>query len=93
MAVANSSLEGVIGLFEESCAAFTQLVANADEAADAMDFTGKLHELSLQAGRVQGLGAALTTLTGDQMWHDRVETTLAEYLGSSIAQDSNGHGG
>ncbi len=85
------NLETVISLFDESCATFRRLLANADEVADAMDFTGKLHELAIQAGRVQGLGEALAALSGDQTWHTRVTMTLREYLDSSIDQDSNGH--
>ena len=82
-----SGLSAVIALFEENCDAFSRLVVNADEIADATDFTGKLHDLSLTAGRVQGVGEALTLVTGD-----RVEMTLREYLGSSTADEANGRG-
>lgn len=79
-----AEIETVIGLFEESCTAFRRLLANADEAADAMDFTGKLHDLAIQAGRVQGLGEALAALTGEVSWKTRVTMTLREYLGSPV---------
>jgi len=83
-------LQRVITLFEENCAAFAHLVINADEVADATDFTGKLHDLSLTAGRVQGLGAALATFTGDTMWHTRARAALREYLEPSTPQDEGG---
>ena len=87
------TLPRVIALFDQSCDAFARLVANADEAADAMDFTGKLHDLSLAAGRVQGLGEALYAFTGDAGWRERADAALRTYLGSSIVRESNGHGG
>ncbi len=80
-------LQRVITLFEESCAAFAHLVINADEVADATDFTGKLHDLSMTAGRVQGLGAALAAFTGDTLWHTRARAVLREYLEPSAPQD------
>ncbi len=83
-------LQGVITLFEQNCTAFAHLVINADEVADATDFTGKLHDLSLTAGRVQGLGAALATFTGDTMWHARARAALREYLEPSTPQDEGG---
>jgi hypothetical protein len=86
------ALAAVIARFDESCAVFARLVANADEAADAMDFTGKLHDLSLAAGRVQGLGDALALYTGDAVWGARADATLREYLGASTLPEGNGHG-
>lgn len=83
----------VAALFDESCAAFGRLVANADEAADAMDFTGKLHDLSLSAGRVLGLSEALAAFTGSGEWHDRAAAVLREYLGASGAHDDTAGAG
>ena len=90
MKPAGAGLQTVITLFEESCAAFAHLVINADEVADATDFTGKLHDLSLTAGRVQGLGAALAAFTGDAVWHDHARAALREYLEPSAPQDEGG---
>src|SRR5205807_7285452 len=63
-------------LFESSCDAFRQALGDSEIAADAVDFTGRLHDLSLAAGRVQALGEALTLLTGDQSWNVRANDTL-----------------
>ena len=71
-------------LFEASCAAFQHALATADDAADAIDFTGHMHDLSLSAGRVQALGEALVLLTGDQQWNRVAATTLGGYLGGSL---------
>jgi hypothetical protein len=58
-----------------------------------MDFTGKLHDLSLSAGRVQGLAEALSLITDETTWQERAEATLRAYLGSSTPRESNGRGG
>lgn len=72
-------------LFEASCDAFQRALGDSDDAADAIDFTGRMHELSLTAGRVQALGEALVLLTGDQDWNRRVKEVLRGYLDTSSA--------
>ena len=67
-------------LFESSCDTFRQALGDSENAADAMDFTGSLHNLSLAAGRVQALGEALTLLTGDPTWKEQANDTLRSYL-------------
>jgi hypothetical protein len=67
-------------LFESSCDTFRQALGDSENAADAMDFTGSLHDLSLAAGRVQALGEALTLLTGDPAWQEQANDTLRSYL-------------
>ena len=81
------TIQRVTALFDESCARFTRLVVDADEVADATDFTGKLHELSLTAGQVQGLAEALAVFTGDLVWRDRATATLREYLEPSTSHE------
>jgi len=66
--------------FENGCDEFLRALSDSDDAADAVDFTGKLHELSLAAGRVQAFGEALTLLTGDQAWNERAHDLLRTYL-------------
>jgi len=68
--------------FESGCDEFLRALSDSDEAADAVDFTGKLHELSLAAGRVQAFAEALTLLTGDQTWNERAREMLRAYLTS-----------
>lgn len=70
-------------LFDASCEAFQSALGDSDDAADAIDFTGRMHELSLTAGRVQALGEALVLLTGDQDWNRRVKEVLRGYLDTS----------
>jgi hypothetical protein len=67
-------------LFESSCDTFRQALGNSENAADATDFTGSLHDLSLAAGRVQALGEALTLLTSDPSWKEQANDTLRSYL-------------
>jgi hypothetical protein len=73
-------VEAVIRLFEASCDLFREALSQSESAADAVDFTGHLHDLSLTAGRVQALGEALTALTGNQSWVDRADEVLRSYL-------------
>lgn len=68
-------------LFEASCESFYRALNESDDAADAIDFTGHMHDLSLSAGRVQALGEALVLLTGDQTWNQRAAEALRGYLG------------
>lgn len=67
-------------LFDESCERFRETLGESESAADAVDFTGHMHNLSLAAGRVQALGEALALLTGDQSWNDRAAEVLRNYL-------------
>ena len=69
-------LEAVIRLFEASCDSFREALGRSESAADAVDFTGHMHELSLSAGRVQALGEALTAMTGDRSWVARADEVL-----------------
>ena len=69
-------------LYESSCETFRRALHDSDIAADAVDFTGRLHDLSLAAGRVQALGEALTLLTGDQSWNEQATDLLRSYLTS-----------
>jgi sugar (pentulose or hexulose) kinase len=71
-------------LFESSCERFRQALSESEAAADAVDFTGHMHDLSLSAGRVQALGEALTLLTGDQSWSRRAAEVLRNYLISDL---------
>lgn len=72
-------------LFEASCESFSRALGDSDDAADALDFTGRMHDLSLAAGRVQALGEALVMLTGDQEWSQRAVETLRGYLDAGTA--------
>lgn len=72
-------------LFDEACETFTHALGDSDTAADAVDFTGSMHEMALAAGRVQAFGEALALLTGDQTWNTRAVDVLRSYLGSSPA--------
>jgi len=67
-------------LFDRSCEIFRQALGDSESAADAVDFTGRLHDLSLSAGRVQAFGEALTVLTGNQLWNERAYEVLRNYL-------------
>lgn len=73
-------------LFESSCDRFREALGDSESAADAVDFTGRLHELALAAGRVQALGEALSLLTGDQAWNTRAAEALHAYLGPDSAE-------
>ena len=70
-------------VFESSCE-HLQALGESESAADAVDFTGHMHELSLAAGRVQALGEALSLLTGDQSWNKRAADVLRNYLSSDL---------
>ena len=74
------SIAALQRLFEGSCEAFRQALGDSESAADAVDFTGRLHELALAAGRVQAFGEALTVLTGDQSWNESAADVLRSYL-------------
>src|SRR5262249_23470145 len=74
------NLDAVIRLFEASCDSFREALGQSESAADAVDFTGHMHNLSLTAGRVQALGEALTALTGNESWVARAEEVLRNYL-------------
>lgn len=69
-------------LFEHSCEQFRLALGESESAADAVDFTGHMHDLSLAAGRVQALGEALALLTGDQAWNAQAADVLRAYLSS-----------
>ncbi len=71
-------------VFESSCEQFRQALGESEAAADAVDFTGHMHDLSLAAGRVQALGEALSLLTGDQAWNKRAADVLRSYLSSDL---------
>jgi sugar (pentulose or hexulose) kinase len=71
-------------VFESSCEQFRQALGESEAAADAVDFTGHMHDLSLAAGRVQALGEALSLLTGDQNWNKRAADVLRNYLSSDL---------
>ena len=71
-------------VFESSCEQFRQALGESEAAADAVDFTGHMHDLSLAAGRVQALGEALALLTGDQSWNKRAADVLRNYLSSDL---------
>ena len=73
-------------LFEASCETFRRALNASDDAADAIDFTGHMHTLSLTAGRVQALGEALVLLTGDQSWNRRAADELRGYLDAGSAE-------
>jgi len=66
--------------FETACEEFSQALGDSDDAADAVDFTGRMHELALAAGHVQAFGEALTLLTGDQGWSARAAAVVQPYL-------------
>lgn len=74
------SIAALQRLYENSCETFRQALRDSDDAADAVDFTGRLHELSLAAGRVQALGEALSLLAGDQTWNEQAADLLRNYL-------------
>lgn len=78
------SIAAVQRLFENSCEQFRLALGDSESAADAVDFTGHMHELSLAAGRVQALGEALALLTGDQGWNARAADVLRNYLSSDF---------
>jgi hypothetical protein len=71
-------------VFESSCEQFRRALGESESAADAVDFTGHMHDLSLAAGRVQALGEALALLTGDQSWNTRAADVLRSYLSSDL---------
>lgn len=73
-------------LFEAACAVFQHALNASDDAADAIDFTGHMHNLSLAAGRVQALGEALVLLTGDQSWNQRAAEALRGYLDAGSSE-------
>jgi hypothetical protein len=81
-------VQGVVRLFEASCEAFREVLGQSEAAADAVDFTGHLHDLSLTAGRVQALGEALTALTGNPLWVTRAEEVLRSYLSPDYMEPS-----
>ena len=70
-------------LFETACEEYAAALGDSDDAADAVDFTGRMHDLALAAGRVQAFGEALALLTGDQAWNTCAATLLRSYLGAS----------
>lgn len=76
----NLGISAIKRIFERDCAAFRGALGASESAADAVDFTARLHDLALAAGRVQALGEALALLTGDQTWNDRAEEILRAYL-------------
>jgi hypothetical protein len=81
----SASLPAVIDLFSGACDAFRRALSRSDDAAlDAVDFTGSLHELGFQAGRVRALGEALTLLTGSPEWTRQAEEVLAEYMQATV---------
>lgn len=71
-------------LFEHSCDTFRGALGDSDDVADAVDFTSRMHDLALAAGRVQAFGEALTLLTGDQSWNARAAETVHSYLSSDL---------
>lgn len=80
-----AGMSGVIALFSSACDAFRRALSRSDDAAlDAVDFTGSLHELGFQAGRVRALGEALTLLTGSSVWTSQAEAVLAEYMQATV---------
>lgn len=74
-------------LFQQSCEAFRRALGDSDDAADAVDFTGHMHDLALAAGRVQAFGESLTALTGDQSWNQRAAEVVRSYLSSDLPMD------
>jgi len=81
---ANGEFAALIELFSRACDAFTQLLVRSDDIADEVDFTGSLHQMGFEAGRVSALGQALTILTGDPAWTARADTVLAEYMAATL---------
>lgn len=75
-----AGLLAIIELFTHACESFGHALSRTDDALDAVDFAGSLHELGFDAGRVRALGEALTLLTGSPEWTRRAEEVLAEYL-------------
>ena len=73
-------------LFETSCEAFRRALGDSDDAADAVDFTGRMHDLALAAGRVLAFGEALALLTGDQVWNTRAADVVRSYLTSDALE-------
>ncbi len=66
--------------FETACEEFGAALGDSDDAADAVDFTGHMHDLALAAGRVIAFGEALTLLTGDHTWNERATAVVGPYL-------------
>jgi len=66
--------------YETACEEFGLALGDSDDAADAVDFTGHMHDLALAAGRVLAFGEALTLLTSDQSWTERASVVVRPYL-------------
>jgi hypothetical protein len=71
-------------LFSRAAAAFTIALVRSDDIADEVDFTGSIHQLGFDAGRVSALGQALTVLTGNPAWTARADEVLAEYMAATM---------
>lgn len=81
----------VIDLFTHACVAFEQALTRTDNMLDATDFTGSIHDLGFNAGRVRALSEALTLLTGSPEWRRQGDAVLAEYLqGTPLPEQEQG---
>jgi hypothetical protein len=89
---AAAGLPAVVEIFVHACDAFNSLLVRSDDVADEVDFTGSLHALGFEAGRVSALAEALTLLTGSPAWAAQAKEVLAEYLAAtSLPEDTNGN--
>ncbi len=81
---ADDGVAAIIDLFIRASADFTLSLVRSDDVADEVDFTGSLHQLGFEAGRVSALGQALTMLTGNPTWTERADDVLAEYMAATL---------
>ena len=87
--LAAAGLPAVIDLFARACDAFQRSLGSSDDVFDATDFTGSLHELGYNAGRVRALGEALSLMTGSPEWRIQAEEVVAEYLAATVLPEDD----
>ncbi|MBV8457611.1 MAG: hypothetical protein JO122_13460 [Acetobacteraceae bacterium] len=81
-------VQAVIDLFLRDCETFMRALAGADNVADEVDFTGSLHELAIDAGRVQALGEALSLFTANPEWKRQADDVVSDYLTATALVDN-----
>ncbi|MDB5076622.1 MAG: hypothetical protein JWO42_2801 [Chloroflexi bacterium] len=88
--MAAAGLPSVVDIFVHACDSFSGLLVRSDDVADEVDFTGSLHALGFEAGRVSALAEALTLLTGSPAWRAQATEVLAEYMAATtLPEEAN----
>jgi hypothetical protein len=77
-------LSAIVELFTRACTSFSQALVRSDYIADEVDFTGSIHQLGFDAGRVSALGQVLSIMTGNPAWTARADEVLAEYMAATL---------